>query len=139
MILELARILHVFGVLLWVGGMATASAAAMGLLSKPEAERGPGMDAVRNALRILATPGLLLAWLGGLTMLISNWSAVYAHAGWAHGKLTVGILLSGVHGVLLARTRPGRAASARPFVVALALTLLLALVSIALVVIRPGG
>lgn len=139
MILDLARILHVFGVLLWVGGMATGSAAAMSLSSKPQAQRAPGMDAVRHALRILATPGLLLAWLGGLAMLVSNWSAVYAHAGWAHGKLTIGILLSGLHGVLLARTRPGRATTARPFVIALALTLLFALMNVVLVVVRPGS
>lgn len=139
MILELARIFHIFGALLWVGGMATAAAAAMTLVTKPEAAREPGMDAVRNAMRILATPGLLLAWLGGLAMLISNWSAVYAHAGWAHGKLTVGILLSGVHGMLLARTRPGRATTARPFVIALCLTLLFGLINVVLVVVRPGG
>jgi len=139
MILELARIFHIFGVLLWVGGMATASAAAMTLVGKADAQREAGMDAVRNALRILATPGLLLAWAGGLTLLVSNWSAVYAHAGWAHGKLTGGILLSGVHGMLLARTRPGRATSARPFVIALGLTLFLALGNIVLVVLRPGS
>ncbi len=139
MILEIARILHIFGVLLWTGGMATGAAAAMTLVGKPEAQREAGMDAVRSALRILATPGLLLAWLGGLTMLVSNWSAVYAHAGWAHGKLTIGILLSGVHGMLLARTRPQRASSARPFVIALGLTLLFALVNVVLVVVRPGS
>lgn len=139
MILELARILHVFGVVLWAGGMATAAAAAITLVGKPEAAREAGMDAVRNALRILATPGLLLAWLGGLAMLITNWSTVYAHAGWSHGKLTVGIALSGVHGMLLARTRPGRATSARPFVIALVLTLLFALINVGLVVMRPGG
>lgn len=139
MILELARIFHIFGSLLWVGGMATAAASAISLASKPEAQREAGMDAVRNALRMIATPGLLLAWLGGLTLLISNWSAVYAHAGWAHGKLTNGILLSAVHGMLMARTRAGRPASARPFAIGLGLTLLLALGNIALVVIRPGS
>jgi protoporphyrinogen IX oxidase len=139
MMLELARVLHIFGVLLWVGGMVTGAAAGITLVGKADTEREAGLDAIRGALRILATPGLLLAWLGGLVMLMSAWSEVYARAGWMHGKLTIGIILSGLHGMLLARTRPGKPAASRPFVIVLAATLLLALANIALVVLRPGG
>lgn len=135
---EVARILHLVGVILWVGGMATAAVSAMDLAGRPESERAAGMSAVRGALRILATPGLLLAWLGGVAMLVSGWD-VYARAGWMHGKITIGLLLSGVHGMLLARTRPGRSDASRPFVVALALTLVFTLANVALVVLRPGG
>jgi putative membrane protein len=135
---ELARILHVLGVILWVGGMASAAVSAIALAGKPEAERAAGIGSIRAALRILATPGLLLAWLGGVAMLVGAWD-VYARAGWMHGKLTIGLVLSGVHGMMLARTRPGRSDASRPFVIALGLTLLFALVNVALVVIRPGG
>jgi protoporphyrinogen IX oxidase len=137
--LELARVCHLFGVLLWVGGMATAAAAGITLAGKPDAQREAGLEAVRAALRVLATPGLLLAWLGGLALLVSGWSEVYARAGWMHGKLTIGILLSGVHGMLLARTRPAKPAASRPFVIALALTLVLALINVSLAILRPGG
>lgn len=138
MIGELARVFHVFGVILWVGGMAAAAVSSIDLLGRPEGERGAGMGAVRGALRILATPGLLLAWLGGVAMLMSAWD-VYARAGWMHGKITIGVILSAVHGMLLARTRPGRASASQPFVIALVVTLLLALVNVALVVMRPGA
>lgn len=139
MMLELARVLHIFGVVLWVGGMVTGASIGMTLVGKADAVREAGLDAVRSSLRILATPGLLLAWLGGLMMLVSAWSDVYARAGWMHGKLTIGLVLSGLHGMLLARTRPGKPAASRPFVIVLAATLLLALANIALVVLRPGG
>jgi putative membrane protein len=135
---ELARIFHVFGVILWIGGMASAAVSAIDLAGRPEAERAAGIGSIRGALRILATPGLLLAWLGGVAMLMSAWE-VYARAGWMHGKITIGVILSAIHGVLLARTRPGRSEASRPFVIALVVTLLLALVNVALVVIRPGG
>ncbi len=138
MIGELARIFHILGVVLWIGGMASSAVSAMALAGKPEADRAAGIGSIRAALRILATPGLLLAWLGGVAMLVDGWD-VYARAGWMHGKLTIGLVLSGVHGMMLARTRPGRSDASRPFVIALGLTLVLALVNVALVVIRPGG
>jgi putative membrane protein len=133
---ELARIFHVFGLLLWIGGMAAAAVSAIDLAGRPEAERAAGIGAVRGALRALATPGLLLAWLGGIAMLIDGWD-VFVRAGWMHGKLTIGILLSAIHGVLIARTRPGRSSEARPFVILLGATLILSLVNVALVVLRP--
>lgn len=136
---EVARIAHLLGVVLWVGALATAGVVA--LVGRGEGRRAV-LEAARTAVRAVSTPGLLLAWLGGLAMLASGWSLVYSHAGWMHGKLTIGIVLSALHGVLLARLRKagdqGEEAARRPIAIVTVAVVVLALGAIALVVARPG-
>ncbi len=138
---EISLFLHVLGVILWVGGCASAAFNAAQLMGASSAARVEGLSAVRRTLQVVATPGLLLAWLGGLTMFVSFFD-IYARAGWMHGKLTIAILLSAIHGILLARVRRAASSgsgSAGGFAgFAMALVMGAALV-VALVIFRPGA
>lgn len=138
---EVSLLLHILGVILWIGGCASAAWTSAQLVGAAATVRAEGLAAVRRSLLAIATPGLLLAWLGGLTMFVT-YLDVYASAGWMHGKITVAILLSALHGVLLARVR--RAAGGQPVSQSLFAGLGMALVIgaaivVALVVFRPGA
>lgn len=92
------RALHLAGAILWFGGTISIGLIAYRLGDPRQAE------ALRDVSRKLATPGMIVAWLGGLAMLALGWSG-YARAGWMHGKLLLVFIASGVTGVLSARLR----------------------------------
>jgi putative membrane protein len=136
---QIAVVLHVLGVVVWVGGTVTAAWTAASLVSDGEKK---ALSAVRKALLMIGAPGMLLAWVGGLAMLIPGWDH-YRHAGWMHGKLTIALILSALHGVLVGRVRRAAAGTASPTAslfagVAIAY-LVLALAAIGLVMLQPGG
>lgn len=100
----LALAAHLLGVILWIGGgVAAATMAAFAADSKEGA--ATGLQGAQRALSWWVTPGMLLAWAGGLTILIPDFATHYASAGWMHGKLTLLLALSGVTGVLSGRLR----------------------------------
>ena len=103
---ELAHLIHILGVILWIGGGITGALLAASATTREKPIREAIFVHVRTALLFVSTPGLVLAWVGALAMLIPNWS-LYVHEGWSHAKLTLGIILSGVSGVLSARIRKG--------------------------------
>lgn len=105
---ELAIATHLLGMALWVGGAAAAAFVAARAAREAEAARG-AMTAARTVVSTLVTPGMLLAWVAGLSYLVPNFTTFYAKAGWMHGKLTLLIVLSGVTGVLTARLRKAAA------------------------------
>ncbi|AKF07566.1 CopD family protein [Sandaracinus amylolyticus] len=143
MLREISLVLHIVGVLLWIGGSASAAwtAAQLALVSSAE-QRKEGLLAVRRALLAIVTPGLLLAWAGGLTMFFTALD-VYSRAGWMHGKLTIGIVVAALHGVLVARVRKGASGErevSQGFFGGVAMTIVvLAAVVVALVIFRPGS
>jgi putative membrane protein len=95
------KALHLVGAFLWLGtsiGVALVAAAAAGDQRAPVAAL-----ARRVALRI-ATPGLVLAFAGGLTMLALSWD-LYARAGWMHGKLLLVVIAAGLHGAISGKLR----------------------------------
>ena len=95
------KALHLVGAFLWLGtsiGVALLAAAAAGDQRAPVAAL-----ARRIALRI-ATPGLVLAFAGGLTMLALSWD-LYARAGWMHGKLLLVVIAAGLHGAISGKLR----------------------------------
>jgi putative membrane protein len=95
------KALHLVGAFLWLGtsiGVALVAAAAAGDQRAPVA-----VLARRVALRI-ATPGLVLAFAGGLTMLALSWD-LYARAGWMHGKLLLVVIAAGLHGAISGKLR----------------------------------
>ncbi len=101
----LARIIHVLGNVLWLGGGAVAAfAMAQFALSSQEA-RTSAAQVVRKTVLNIVTPGMLLSFAGGLYMLLTNWSTLYAKAPWMHGKLTVGLVAAGVSGALSGKLR----------------------------------
>jgi len=133
------RALHVLGVILWVGGMTTATVVvALGADDTRRAVAG----AARRAVLFVATPGLVLAWVAGLSMLVPHWSDAYATAPWMHGKLTIAVVITALSGVLTGRLRKGASgkvtlAPGALWGIGLAIPLMAAAVLI-LVMLKPG-
>lgn len=135
-----ALILHLLGVVLWIGGGVAGALIAMSAAARGRDLRLALLGDVRRALLFVSGPGLVLAFAGGLALLATSWD-VYRTMGWVHAKLTLGLFLAAVSGILSARLRT--AASGERDVpaglfAALAGTLGLgALLAIVLVVTRP--
>jgi uncharacterized membrane protein len=101
----LLRVVHVIGHILWLGGAVTICFFASHVLEmQPDAKRKALSSLRALALRIV-TPGMLLAFGAGLTMLILGWSELYAKQPWMHTKLTLGILAAALTGILTGRLR----------------------------------
>lgn len=99
------RILHVVGVIAWIGGGAVAAFAMALLATEANETRLAAARALRRAVLWVVTPGMLVGLAGGLVMLLSDWSLLYAKAPWMHAKLTVGLIATGFSGVLSGRLR----------------------------------
>ena len=87
-------VLHLAGVLLWVGGLMAA-----GLMRGPS-ETGKS-STQRRLLMTMALPGLVLAVLGGLGLAMRGGHEVLT-GGWFHAKLLIVVVLIVLH-VLLAK------------------------------------
>jgi putative membrane protein len=108
-LLLLLRALHVFGAILWIGGIASVSVVAAMLPA--DAQKGAS-GALRGALVRIASPGMGLAWLGGLGMLLPNFTTVYAHAGWMHAKLALVFVAAALTGIITGAVRRAAAGEA---------------------------
>jgi putative membrane protein len=136
---NVALIVHLLGLLLWIGGATTAAWMAAALVAAGDTK---ALSSVRSALLAIVAPGILLATIGGLARLIPVWSAHYAHAPWMHAKLAIGFVLGALHGVLVARVRKA-ATGAKPgtpglFVAIAVAYTVLGLAAVALAILRPG-
>jgi protoporphyrinogen IX oxidase len=96
--------LHVIAVIAWIAGMLYLprlfvyhSEVAIG---SPQAELFKVME--RRLLRAIINPAMIAAWVFGLWL---AWRGNWFSAGWLHGKLTLVLALSAVHGYLSAATR----------------------------------
>lgn len=133
------KVVHVCGIVLWVGGMLAALATAVAARSATEASRTHVVAAARSAMALVATPGLLMAWAAGLTIAISSWD-VYRSAGWLHAKITCALLLAAIHGMAMARMRKaasGGEIKAGMLQVLVGIAALLAVGAVTLVVAQP--
>lgn len=101
-LLLVLQALHILGDILWVGGTLTAALVAA---FAPSDGRTAVAAAARRAVLLVATPGMVLAWVAGLWMLLARWTDVYQSAGWMHAKLTLALVLSGITGFLTGRLR----------------------------------
>jgi putative membrane protein len=126
--------------ILWVGGIVAAALAVT--LAAEEARRGAA-EAARKVALYVASPGMLLTWLVGLAVLIPNFSALYAKAGWMHGKLTLVFIASGLTGALSGMLRKIAAGDTDVKLVRLRILTIaifvIAVIAIALVRFQPGG
>lgn len=111
--LEVARILHVLGVILWIGGGLTSALLATSAIARSKDVHDAILSDVRRALLFVSAPGLVLAFVAGVAILASHWD-VYRTMGWSHAKLTLGLLLAGVSGALSARVRKAATAEREP-------------------------
>ncbi|MEO0326091.1 MAG: CopD family protein [Myxococcota bacterium] len=132
------KVLHVVGVVFWIGGV--VAVAAVGMAAARSSAATAGASLARTANRHVATPGLVLAWLGGLALLAMGWGA-YAKMPWVHIKLTLGLVAAGLSGVLAARLRKleaGEAVSAGSLRVLAGLIAAMALANVVLAFAGPG-
>jgi putative membrane protein len=136
---NLAIVVHLLGLLLWIGGATTCAWIAAGLVAAGETK---ALSSVRSALLAIVAPGISLAAIGGLARLVPGWSAYYAHAPWMHAKLAIGLVLGALHGVLVGRVRKAakgtQPASPGTFVAIAVAYVVLGLAAVALAILRPG-
>ncbi len=93
-------VVHLCGIVLWVGGLLVTAV----LLSRHAQETAPEARAAlsrveRKTMRALADPGALLAIAAGITLIFTNRS-YYLHATWLHFKLLFVLALIVLHGYL---------------------------------------
>jgi uncharacterized membrane protein len=101
----IARILHVIGNIVWLGGGVAAAFAMALLASEAKETRLAAARALRRVVLLAVTPGMLLGLSAGLYMLMMGWSDLYARQPWMHAKLTVGLIAAAFSGVLSGRLR----------------------------------
>lgn len=92
------RALHLISVMAWMAGMLYLPRlfvyhAETGQES-PQSETFKIME--RRLLKIIINPAMIATWLFGLSMLVAN--PALLEQGWLHGKLTLVLILSGLHG-----------------------------------------
>jgi uncharacterized membrane protein len=136
----IARILHVVGNILWLGGGAACAFAMVLLASESKDVKAAAAKALRKITVYIVTPGMLLGFAGGLAMLLPNWSDLYAKQPWMHMKLTVGLVAIAFSGVLTGRLRraaDGVEAKAGALKLVGAVLLLSALANAVFVFLRP--
>lgn len=137
----LARVIHVIGNILWLGGGALAAFAFAALAADAKDTRIAAARALRKITLLMVTPGMLLSFAGGVTMLLGAWSTLYAKAPWMHTKLLVGLIAAAFSGVLsgkLRRASTGADVSPRSVLLAGAVLATSAVAGVALVYLRFG-
>ncbi len=135
---QLSLVVHFLGLLLWIGGAATASWMAASLVAAGETK---ALSSVRSALLAIVAPGIVLATVGGLARLVPAWGTYYAHAPWMHVKLVIGFVLGGLHGVLVGRVRKASQGVPVPPGVFVGIAVTYAVLggaAVALAILRPG-
>ena len=100
---ETLKIIHITSVVVWMGGMIVASAIPNGDLS----DKG-----IQN-VRLLLTIGIVGTWVAGL---ILAQQGGWFSSPWLHAKLALVTLLSGLHGVVVARLRGRNYASSESLI-----------------------
>ena len=100
---ESLKIIHITSVVVWMGGMIVASAIPNGDLS----DKG-----IQN-VRLLLTIGIVGTWVAGL---ILAQQGGWFSSPWLHAKLALVTLLSGLHGVVVARLRGRNYASSESLI-----------------------
>jgi putative membrane protein len=98
---EWLRALHIIAVIAWMAGMLYLPRLFVYHADKapgsPEAEMLKSMEV--RLLRIILNPAMIISWLLGLSMLYAN-PGMLSDGGWMHLKLTLVVLMSGLHGFL---------------------------------------
>jgi putative membrane protein len=127
-------IIHVFGVIFWIGSLLMISSLMGQVAIAPEAGRAALIGAARRLFQVSANIGALVAVLFGIGVILAE-PQVLRH-GWLHLKLLLVAVMLGCHFSLRRRieiVREGGAVARRPFsiihgIVSAALLIILALV-----------
>jgi putative membrane protein len=129
-------VVHIFGFVLWVGGLLATAVALSQHTQQTSAEARASLARLeRFFLRRIGDPGALLTLLAGVALIASNRS-YYLHAPWLRIKLVFVATLIGLHGILAAQCKSfasGRSAlqpgQVRILLAAIAIVFLLILIS----------
>jgi uncharacterized membrane protein len=95
------RYLHFLGISFWIGSAVSVAIAA----ATPTPWESGIAQALRKVTLRVTTPAMIVAFAGGLGMLLPDFAEVYAKQGWMHFKLTLLLILAGVTGVLTGKVR----------------------------------
>jgi putative membrane protein len=128
-----ALTVHVLGFVLWIGWLFGTGS----LLVARDAESDAGVAAKLGTLAKQAgrgaDVGATLAIAGGVAMIANN-ASFYAHQPWLHAKLTLALVVLGVHGMLRAKTKRGTKVPR----IAMPVLAVVAVAIVALAVFKPG-
>ena len=94
---EWIKALHVIAVIAWMAGMLYLPRL---FVYHCEAEAGSKQSETfkvmeRRLLKAIINPAMIVTWLAGIYL---AWSGHWYTSGWFHGKLTLVLILSAVHG-----------------------------------------
>jgi putative membrane protein len=96
---EWVKALHIISVISWMAGMLYLPRLFVyhcgAPAGSPQSETFKVME--RKLLRAIINPAMIATWVFGLWLV---WLGGWAYAGWFHAKLTLVIVMSGVHGML---------------------------------------
>ena len=101
---EWAKALHVIAVISWMAGMLYLPRLFVyhcdAEIGSKQSETFKVME--RRLLKAIINPAMIVAWILGLYL---AWAGHWFSSGWFHAKLTLVLIMSGVHGFLSARVR----------------------------------
>lgn len=101
---EWAKALHVIAVISWMAGMLYLPRLFVyhcdAEIGSKQSETFKVME--RRLLKAIINPAMIVAWILGLYL---AWAGHWFSSGWFHVKLTLVLIMSGVHGFLSARVR----------------------------------
>jgi len=96
------KALHVIAVIAWMAGMLYLPRLFVYHVNATEETSETFKVMERRLLKAIMTPSMIVVWLTGLYLATAEG---FWRDGWLHGKLTLVVLMSGVHGLLGARVR----------------------------------
>ena len=135
-----AKSIHVIAVIAWMAGMLYLPRLfvyhADVPAGSPQSETFKVME--RRLLRAIINPAMIVAWVFGLWL---AWKGFAFQGGWLHAKITLVLILSGLHGYLSASVRRFSAdrneKSARHWRIVNEVPTLLMIAIVILVIVKP--
>ncbi|MDI1266856.1 MAG: protoporphyrinogen oxidase HemJ [bacterium] len=92
------KALHVIAVIAWMAGMLYLPRLFVyhcdAEIGSKQSETFKVME--RRLFKAIINPAMIVAWLAGIYL---AWAGHWYVSGWFHGKLTLALILSGVHGL----------------------------------------
>jgi protoporphyrinogen IX oxidase len=137
-----ARAIHIIFVIAWMAALLMMPRLYIYQMSSAAGQ--PLFDTMSSATerlrKIIMTPAMILTWVFGLVMLAKNWDGLIIQP-WIHIKLTAVVLMTGMHGWLVALGKKVRAGDAGVSEKALRLLnelpFVLAIIAVIAVVVQP--
>ena len=101
---EWVKAVHVIAIISWMAGMLYLPRLFIYHCDAPTGSQQSETFKVmeQRLLRIIMNPAMVIAWVLGVWL---AWKAQFFSSGWFHVKLTLALLLSGVHGYFSAAVR----------------------------------